>query len=108
MSTFSKLRVGKKRHLAGSAKLILTVDTTALGVVGNLPPGAIVLSARANVALPAVTVGTETLTCTLADTEYLSSLPVAQDSPEVEVTTAATGLMFIEYVLDDALSGVND
>ena len=108
MSTFSKLRVGKKPYLAGTPKLILTIDSSATGDKGALPKNVVILSARSNKALPEVTVGTETVTCTLADTEYLTSAPAIQDNPVVSVDTAiADSLTFVEYVIVDDEYGVN-
>ena len=100
MSTFSKLRVGKKPYLAGTPELILTVDTTALGVVGSLPVGAIILSAFHDAGVAVVTVGTATLTSAIINTSVASDDLAAQTADaEVEVTTALAGNMHIGYLL---------
>ncbi|RKZ99555.1 MAG: hypothetical protein DRQ47_10860 [Gammaproteobacteria bacterium] len=106
MSTFSKLRVGKKPYLAGTPKMNLMVDTTALGVVGSLPAGAIILSAFSDAGVAEVTVGTATLTTAAINTSVASDVLVAQVADaEVEVTTAIAGNMNIEYLLP--LDGAN-
>lgn len=99
MSRFSTVRIGKKRHLAGTPKQILTVDTTALGVVGSLPAGVIILSAFSDAGVAVVTVGTATLTTVTINVAAVSDVLVAQAADaEVEVTTALAGNMHIEYI----------
>lgn len=105
-STFSSIRVGKKRYLAGTPKMNLHVDTTTLGVVGSLPAGSIILSAFSDAGVAVVTVGTATLTTAVINTSVASDVLVAQAADaEVEVTTAIAGNMNIEYLLP--LDGAN-
>lgn len=107
MSTFSKIRVGKKGYLAGTPKLSLMVDTTEVGVVGKLPAGSIVLSAFSDAGVAVVTVGTATLTTAVINTSVASDDLAAQsDEATIEVTTAIAGNMHIEYL--NPASGENN
>ena len=112
MSTFSKVRVGAKPYLAGSAKLTLAVDASSTGAKGTLPPGVIVLGGVASEDDCDCTVSDGTTTANVDTTTAGSAItvdPAVIEGPGViNVTTAAAGgIIYIDYIINDAKSGAN-
>lgn len=114
MSTFSKLRVGKKPYAAGCAMLTLAVAADVAEVVGTLPPGASILNGVGTKALITATVSDGTTTATLAaavantpDTSDDVSEIAGPGEIEITVAGAAGAILLITYVLNDDLNGVN-
>jgi len=113
MSTFSKIRVGRKRYFAGVPTLTAKVDSTTAGAVATLPKGAIVLSALSNVASVGLTVSDGTTTATI-NTGLTAGTAVATDDANViagpgvvTITAAVPGFALINYILVDSANGVN-
>ena len=112
MSTFSKARVGKKPYFAGSTLLIAKVSGANAGMVGTLPPGAIILGAVATGADIDATISDGSTTATLNTTT--ASVRVDSDNNSVivgpgviTITTANPGDLIISYTLNDPRNGDN-
>lgn len=113
MSTFSSLRVGKKRYFAGVPVLVAKVDGSSAAAVATLPAGAVVMSAVATAANIDATVSDGTTTATLNTTT--DNVPVDSDNMDtiagpgvVTITAAAAGDLLISYILADSANGVNN
>lgn len=109
MSTFSNIRAGKKRYLAGSAQLTLVIPAAATGVVGKLPAGATLTGVSANEASLGVTIGSVYAAHLTPDTDVPILNVVLADDTDVNVSTAGTvdAVIRVSYLLADPRTGAN-
>ena len=113
MSTFSKLRVGKKRYFAGVPVLVAKVDGSVATTVGTLPAGAVVLSGVATAANIDATISDGITTATI-NTLAAAHVPANSDTVAtiagagvITITAAAAGDLLISYILTDVTDGAN-
>lgn len=132
MSTFSKLRVGPKKVLAGVPKLILVSAafdaTVAAAATIPLPPNALITGVGSIVgtldaAADTIDIGTtdggediksELVAGVTTAIAPVAQIPLADGNVYVSVGATSTGTaggtakVVIEYIIPDALEGVNN